>query len=212
MNAQNHNIQNHVHNHVHNYGHCTNCNAPPAGAANNQNIANDAGYAAPINYTQFRYNFPAVNNNNVYRGPLPANCKTVSQMPEPIAPVVNTYTRFGSYPFDSQARNDSLPIIGPVRFTNMDRKNPFWNNYYYRGQIKKGRPHGLGVAVYEDCFRYEGEFVDGSPNVYGRWLRHNGEMYIGEWLNGNYHGTGKFYNDVGALEYNGRWKYDQRIN
>ena len=56
----------------------------------------------------------------------------------------------------------------------------------YKGEIKNGKPHGMGITLYPD----EGN--------YDKW--YNGGKYVGEWKNGFFDGHGTFYAHLG-------WKY-----
>ena len=61
----------------------------------------------------------------------------------------------------------------------------------YQGQVKDGKPNGLGVMTYPDGEKYVGEWKDGKKNGQGTETFPDGGKYVGEWKNGNYHGQGK---------------------
>ena len=70
----------------------------------------------------------------------------------------------------------------------------------YQGQVKDGKPNGLGVIIYPDGIwkggnKYVGEWKDGkehgqgtltTPVVDNRNLIHHGRKYVGEWKNGKH--------------------------
>ena len=70
----------------------------------------------------------------------------------------------------------------------------------YQGQVKDGKPNGLGVIIYPDGIwkggnKYVGEWKDGkehgqgtltTPVVDSRNLIHHGRKYVGEWKNGKH--------------------------
>ncbi len=164
-------------------------------------------YQSSSDYNQPGYSFPKVVNNNVYKGHLPPECLPKEELPKAKEYVKTTCTKMGSFNFDTKQRDDSLPIIGPVFFEKKCPDSRF-DRFFYRGQIKNGRPHGLGVAVLQNGSRYEGEWKDGFPHGDGRLIIFAGDMFIGEWLNGRLNGMGKYYDYYHSLVYDGRWLND----
>ena len=79
----------------------------------------------------------------------------------------------------------------------------------YQGQVKDGKPNGLGVIIYPDGIwkggnKYVGEYKDGEQHGQGTFTSSNGGKYEGEWKdekpwNGTYYDKdgnikGKFVN------------------
>ena len=72
----------------------------------------------------------------------------------------------------------------------------------YTGEIKDGKPNGMGVAKYKsgNAIRYVGSFVNGMYNGKGSFLSESGVLYIGDFVNGVKEGKGiLFYKDNGMI-------------
>lgn len=65
----------------------------------------------------------------------------------------------------------------------------------YTGGISDNKPHGRGVCIYKNGFKYEGEFDNGLKHGFGI-LRNNNdeEVYCGDWEMGRFHGDGILLN------------------
>ena len=61
----------------------------------------------------------------------------------------------------------------------------------YKGVMKDGAPHGIGVLNWVDGSMYDGDWIDGQMTGNGTYLWSNGMKYIGDWVNGQMHGKGK---------------------
>ena len=73
------------------------------------------------------------------------------------------------------------------------------NGNIYKGEwdVDTGKPHGLGIRVWEkDGRMYLGYFHEGNPSGYGRLTggrgKNSGNEYIGDWKQGYFHGEGTF--------------------
>jgi hypothetical protein len=82
----------------------------------------------------------------------------------------------------------SIQMMGLLKFLSND-----WNNKgEYAGEMKDGRPHGLGVMVYPDRWGvYGGEWRDGKRSGKGIMIYSPGEWYEGEWHDNQRSGYGK---------------------
>ncbi|HEX6169350.1 MAG TPA: hypothetical protein VFZ33_06625, partial [Chitinophagaceae bacterium] len=71
----------------------------------------------------------------------------------------------------------------------------------YTGEIKEGKPNGMGVATYKsgNAIRYVGSFVDGKYNGKGTMFFKDGIFLTGEWKNGKLNGKGSFLSESGVL-------------
>ena len=78
----------------------------------------------------------------------------------------------------------------------------------YKGQVKNGKPNGLGVIIYPRGFKYVGEYKDGKRNGQGTWTHPDGWKYVGEYKDG-YRWNGIRYYKNGKIwgKYvNGEWR------
>ncbi len=50
--------------------------------------------------------------------------------------------------------------------------------------------HGIGVFVYPDGVRFEGEYVFDKKEGFGHYLWPFGDLYKGYWVKGKQHGLG----------------------
>ena len=71
----------------------------------------------------------------------------------------------------------------------------------YTGEIKDGKPNGMGVATYKsgNAKRYVGSFANGMYNGKGTMFFDNGVFLSGEWKNGKLNGKGSFLSENGVL-------------
>lgn len=71
----------------------------------------------------------------------------------------------------------------------------------YIGEVKGGKPNGLGVFIYhnEVALRYAGYFTDGLPQGKGVLLLKNGAFIWGDWVKGKPGGKGANLTDRGDL-------------
>ena len=90
----------------------------------------------------------------------------------------------------------------------------------YQGQVKDGKPNGLGVIIYPDGIwkggnKYVGEWKDGKQNGWGKSTYGKGEwegdVYEGEWKYGKPNGQGTYTYPDGR-KYVGEYKDGERWN
>ena len=75
----------------------------------------------------------------------------------------------------------------------------------YRGEFKKGLPHGKGKMTYPSGPVYEGRVKKGMRDGYGKMSYPNGAMYDGQWHKDLKHGHGKYSYSNGNV-YEGQWQ------
>ena len=69
----------------------------------------------------------------------------------------------------------------------------------YQGQVKDGKPNGLGVIIYLTGWKYVGEWKNGKENGKGTiTFFHNGSKYEGEYKNGEIW-NGTYYDSDGDI-------------
>lgn len=126
--------------------------------------------------------------------------------------------------------NKEGPAAGPQRFVDIDG-----DAYMYTGPLLNGKPHGHGIAVWDDGGRYEGGFVNGRLSGHGTKTWPSGSKYVGEWANdyqngqgvntfpngtryegevrqAKMHGYGRYYDKYGNLVYEGRYVNNERVD
>ena len=67
----------------------------------------------------------------------------------------------------------------------------------YTGHVKDGRVHGVGVCVYTDGSRYQGDWRAGLKDGRGTHSFASGDQFEGEWENGWMHGLGVYTWKIG---------------
>ena len=76
----------------------------------------------------------------------------------------------------------------------------------YQGQVKDGKPNGLGILIDPDGIKYVGEWIHRWKNGQGTFTWSDGGEYVGSWKNGT-RWNGTFYDKNGNIIYkyvNGR--------
>ena len=73
--------------------------------------------------------------------------------------------------------------------------------YSYTGEVKDGKPNGMGVAKYAsgNVLRYVGSFVNGMYTGKGTMFFDDGAFLTGEWKNGKLNGKGTNLTSNGNL-------------
>ena len=61
----------------------------------------------------------------------------------------------------------------------------------YQGNVKNGKPDGLGILITTYGNKYVGEFKDGKEHGQGTYTFTDGKKYVGKWRDGKKHGQGK---------------------
>ncbi|KAL4449742.1 hypothetical protein ABPG74_008115 [Tetrahymena malaccensis] len=75
----------------------------------------------------------------------------------------------------------------------------------YRGGWKDGKMDSLGIAIFCNGDRYEGDFQDGLRHGKGEYTFQDGKKYIGNWYNDLFDGQGVLSN-CNIIVYQGMWK------
>ena len=112
----------------------------------------------------------------------------------------------------------SSPVIGDnhkgetlYRWDNPSGDGYVWKGFgdkethpVYKGDVKNGKPNGVGEMTYPDGGEYVGEWKDGKKHGQGTDKPFWG-VYVGEWKDGKYNGLGTQTFDDGG-KYVGEWK------
>ena len=56
----------------------------------------------------------------------------------------------------------------------------------YKGEVKDGKPNGLGVIIYTDGSKYVGRWKSGIREGQGSQIHKGGGKYSGSWKNGSW--------------------------
>ena len=78
------------------------------------------------------------------------------------------------------------------------------------GAWKAGQLDGEGTRIDAEGNRYEGSFVGGRPHGPGRLLSRNGEIYVGPFVDGLRHGKGRV-TLAGGTSYESVWERDREV-
>ena len=82
----------------------------------------------------------------------------------------------------------------------------------YKGQVKNGKPNGLGIIIYTDGSRYVGGWENGKYQGQGTFTKPDGTKYVGSWkiIDGfSSHWNGEYYDKDGIIKY--KWVNGQLI-
>ena len=93
-------------------------------------------------------------------------------------------------------------ILFSQNVKKIDNLKDAWDiSYTYTGEVKDGKPNGMGVAKYSsgNVLRYVGSFVNGIYSGKGTMFFNDGAFLSGEWKNGKLNGKGSNYNSSGGL-------------
>ena len=74
----------------------------------------------------------------------------------------------------------------------------------FRGELREGKRHGLGVMVYRKNRVYEGQWADDYREGKGMERYSNGNKYEGDFVKGKAHGKGVYHWANGEV-YDGEW-------
>jgi hypothetical protein len=89
-------------------------------------------------------------------------------------------------------------------------QSPDGLNYRYVGGVNKDeKPHGFGVATYDNGDIFRGSWVDGHQEGSGKWIYENGDEYDGNYVKGKRNGFGVFSWKNGET-YTGYWIADRK--
>ena len=67
----------------------------------------------------------------------------------------------------------------------------------FTGHVKEGKMHGVGVCVYTDSSRYQGDWKAGLKHGRGTHSFASGDQFEGEWETGWMHGLGVYTWKIG---------------
>lgn len=97
--------------------------------------------------------------------------------------------------FESNNQEAIWDLAHLKRYIKLSGELKGTNSYYYQGDVNdKGKPDGVGLAVYEENSYYYGEWKDGVRSGEGRWFRFyigkkNKANAMGKYLSHSYAGT-----------------------
>ena len=93
-------------------------------------------------------------------------------------------------------------VVNAQTTKRLQKQTDTWGlEYTYTGEVKNGKPNGMGVAKYTsgNVVRYVGSFVNGVYSGRGTMLFDNGAFLTGTWSNGKLNGKGSNLTQDGAL-------------
>nr|WP_319397981.1 hypothetical protein [uncultured Carboxylicivirga sp.] len=79
----------------------------------------------------------------------------------------------------------------------------------YLGEVKSGKAHGFGYAIFDNKGFYEGNWKNSLRNGQGKYSWQNGDVYEGEYSNDLRNGFG-IYQFKSGEQYIGDWRNDLR--
>ena len=108
----------------------------------------------------------------------------------------------------------SSPVIGDnhkgetlYRWKNPTGDGYVWRGFgdkethpKYKGDVKNGKPNGLGILIYPKGWKHIGEWKDGEKNGYGTFTDNDGSKFEGVWKDGKTW-SGTNYNKNGYITY-----------
>ena len=74
----------------------------------------------------------------------------------------------------------------------------------YKGEVKDGKPNGLGVIIYTNGSKYVGGWENGKYQGQGTFTKPDGTKYVGSWkiIDGvSSHWNGEYYDEDGIIKY-----------
>ncbi|MHB1277701.1 MAG: protein kinase domain-containing protein [Bacteroidia bacterium] len=83
------------------------------------------------------------------------------------------------------------------------------SKYDYKGAVRNGKPHGYGIAYFDDGNRYEGNWENGVRTGSGTYYFSDGTVYVGGWKNDSFSGRGKMTWEDGD-KYDGSYSNGKR--
>ena len=100
----------------------------------------------------------------------------------------------------------SSPVIGDnhkgetlYRWKNPSGDGYVWKGFgdketlpKYKGDVKNGKPNGLGILIYYGGGKYVGEWKDGDWNGQGTYTWSDGSKYVGEFKDDKRNGQGTY--------------------
>ena len=78
-------------------------------------------------------------------------------------------------------------------------------NPVYKGEVKNGKPSGLGVITFPNGHKYGGEWKNGVRHGKGRDTGESGDEFVGEYKYGERNGKGTYFYSDGK-KYEGEYK------
>lgn len=117
-----------------------------------------------------------------------------------------------AYPYFADNKQDAIWDLAHLkRYVKLSQGLEGTGDYYYQGDVdSEGKPHGMGLAIYEKNSYYFGEWSHGMRNGNGTWFRfyinqknkqnamgtYMSHIYSGEWADNLPNGEGSEHYDV----------------
>lgn len=141
----------------------------------------------------------------------PARDRTVAQLEE----IIDSLSRVISQ--NEEQKTGQLPTTPPQPVAMDFRTKEFLQfptgkrgeTVNYLGEIRDGKAHGKGVAVWKNGSTYQGQWQDNLRHGQGAFTWTDGEQYAGAYKNDLRHGWGVYITKVGE-RYEGGWEDDKR--
>lgn len=70
--------------------------------------------------------------------------------------------------------------------------------------------HGVGIYIYPDGVRYDGQYDRDKKQGYGLYRWTDGRLYEGWWFNGKQHGLGRYVEKDKGSRF-GLWEHGKRL-
>lgn len=132
-----------------------------------------------------------------------------------------------AFPYFADNNQDAIWDLAHLkRYVKLSTELAGTNRYYYKGDVNgDGKPHGKGMAIYENNSYYYGDWVNGARSGKGTWYRfyigkkdktnamgkYMAHSYAGEWSDGLPNGQGAEHFDVDISKLKGKERILQNV-
>ena len=146
----------------------------------------------------------------------------------PVPYIESSYPNLPNLPSEALKSDSLFPLFKPlpprresfISYPNFSILN--YQNGIYKGQFKKGKPHGFGISFDSKQNGYQGWWENGDKRGHGRYVFANGEIYDGmveepssgngnpKYSNGVRQGWGIHMDNKRDIIYSGGWENDKK--